>query len=201
MSAQPEHFGRSRVISFEGLLSHSTESGGCAPPRTCLSSDEPTRDETHALNTLIVGLLDHIDEHRRAIFATEQRLNRMQQQLYSRVQAVERLQTYVRSLGVQPASTCSTLAAAIAAKLAAQPHLKSNEQELIEDAERGERNLRRQIDECLARGAISEAGQRCISEVLTELNFETNKAAGWNAQTLLSGKSLCRTRLSRRGFD
>jgi len=183
------------VISLEGTCTDSVESGGCAPPIASAAVDGPAASDTHTVNGLIVGLLDNIDEHRRAIFAVEQRLNRMQRQLYVRVQAVEQLQAYVRALGAQPATMRSTLGAAFAARLACQPRLASNERELMQDAERGELTLRRQMENCLSKGQLSESGRRCVVEVLKEIDSDVNKTSGkttsgWDPQQILAANTL-----------
>jgi hypothetical protein len=184
MSTHPHAFGRSIGVSLESSLSIS-DSGGCAPPTKHSVSDEPTANEAKVLNALIVGLLDHIEEHRRAVFAVETRLGGMQRRLYDRVRAVVELQTYVRALGAEPATTRSPLADAVAARLACEPYAKNNERELMEDIERSERNLRNQIDSYLSRGRLSESGRSCVHEVLNKMNGEKHKADGsWSAQIL-----------------
>lgn len=172
-------------VSLGSLLPNSTDADGGVPPKVHSSLDEPTANEVRALNALIVSLLDHIEEHRRAIFAVESRVNWMQRRLFYRISAVEHLQDYVRNLGALPATERSPLAAAVAAKLSCEPYAKNRERELIEDTARSESSLRRQIDSCMSRGRLSESGKACVAKVLHKMDADKEKSDVWSARSLL----------------
>lgn len=154
------------------------------------SHDDETACEIRTLNGLIVGTLDNIDEYRRAIFALEQRLDTFQRGVYNRMQAVEHLQSRVRALGGQPATTRSTLAAAFAALLAVRhPFVKDHEKELIHDVERGTAALHRQFKACLGGSGLSETGRHYVDEAFERMAADRKSVDSWNAHCNIATSS------------
>ena len=128
---------------------------------------ENSAAEVRALNGLIVGILDNIDDFRRAIFAIEQHAAILQRRLHSRLQAVEQLQCRVRAIGGEPATTRSTLATAFARLLAArEPLARNHREEVLRDVDRGDEAVKRQFQHCLASERWFGHGKQCVHEVL-----------------------------------
>jgi uncharacterized protein (TIGR02284 family) len=140
--------------------------------------------EVRALNGLIVSVLDNVDECRRAVFALEQHVATLQRRLYSRMQAVEQLQSRVREMGAEPANTHSTLAEAFAMLLAIrEPFTRNRKEDLLQDVERGEQALKVQFRHCLSAPSLSAATRDCVNNALDCVVSETNrKSDGWSSQ-------------------
>jgi uncharacterized protein (TIGR02284 family) len=129
--------------------------------------------EIASLNKVVVAVLDNADEYRRAIFAVEQMLNSLQQGLYNRVQAAEHLQSRVRALGAQPATSLSSLAAVFAARLSTRGTLaKDRPEDLLHDVARGAVTLRTQFQKQLADTQLSTASRECIKQALAQVSAD-----------------------------
>jgi uncharacterized protein (TIGR02284 family) len=185
MSA-PSNSGMTAFVHSLASAASPCESSGEPATAPHRDSDDSTAYEIKAINGLIVSVLDNVDEYRRAIFALEQRLDTLQRGVYNRVQLVEQLQARVRTLGGQPATTRSTLAAALGTLLAVRtPFVKDHEQELMRDIERGEQSIKKQFQACLVNSRLSETARRYLGEAQQRIGSDWTKPAadGWNQTT------------------
>ncbi len=145
-------------------------------PNSYATINDASIQEARALNGLIVSVLDNVDECRRAVFALEQHAATLQRRLYKRAQAVEQLQTRVRELGAEPATTHSILAAAFATLLTLrEPFTRNRQEDLLEDVERGEQALKAQFKHCLSSQSLSADGRACVNHALDCMLSERNR--------------------------
>jgi len=172
-------------------------SAASAPLSTLTNSrDEhaaaPDMLEISALNKLVVAVLDNADEYRRAIFGVEQLLDSLQHGLYNRVQAAEQLQSRVRALGAEPATSLSSLAAVFAARLNIQgTFAKDRPEDLLQDAARGEEALRLQFKKQLGVARLSLGSRECIRQAIMQISADRTAAVDkWDPFDVVSPRAL-----------
>ncbi|MBC7982669.1 MAG: PA2169 family four-helix-bundle protein [Candidatus Obscuribacterales bacterium] len=139
--------------------------------------------ELRVLNQLIVSTLDNVDEYRRAVAMVEGQLNTLRRRVLDRTHAVERLQRQVRTLGGQPATSRSTLAAAFASLLSMRHRFLKDDENLVQDAERGDHYLKRQFQSYLGDNLLSATARESISDAYDYCAALEPPAETWSPPT------------------